>query len=38
MRNLNLNEGLSNGTRLLVKQINTHVIEAEILAGKKKEI
>jgi hypothetical protein len=36
MRNLNLDEGLCNGTRLIVKNIKQHVIEAEILTGKKK--
>ena len=36
MRNLNLVEGLSNGTRLFVTKINNHVIEGQILSGKNK--
>ena len=35
-RNLKQNEGLSNGTRLIIRKINNHVIEGEILSGKHK--
>ena len=34
MRNINLNEGLSNGTRLYITNIDQHVIEAQIITGK----
>ena len=34
LRNLNLNEGLCNGTRLSVKKLLKYSIEAQILSGK----
>src|SRR6266540_7380321 len=33
LRNLSLTEGLCNGTRLIVREFNKHVIDAEILTG-----
>ena len=33
LRNLNIKEGLSNGTRLIVKRIHRNVVDAEILLG-----
>jgi ATP-dependent DNA helicase PIF1 len=36
MRNLNLSEGLSNGTRLFINKVSRHVIDVEILTGKNK--
>ena len=38
VRNLNLNDSLSIGTRLLITKIKQHVLEAKILSGKKKKI
>lgn len=34
LRNLNLNEGLCNGTRLIVKNLLQYSIQAEIISGK----
>jgi len=34
LRNLNKKRGLCNGTRLIVKSLRPHVIQAEILQGK----
>lgn len=36
LRNLNLNEGLCNGTRLSIKKLMQYTIQAEILSGKNK--
>ena len=34
MRNLDQNDGLCNGTRLIVTRLANHVIEAKIMSGK----
>ena len=34
MRNLDQNDGLCNGTRLIVTRLENHVIEAKIMSGK----
>ncbi|XP_064641932.1 ATP-dependent DNA helicase PIF1-like [Lineus longissimus] len=36
LRNLDIRRGLCNGTRLIVRQLHTHVIDAEILTGANK--
>ena len=38
LRNLNLNEGLCNGTKLSVKKLLKYSIEAQILSGKNRKI
>ena len=37
LRNLNLNDGFSNETRLFITKIREHVLEAQILTRKNKE-
>lgn len=34
LRNLDQNEGLCNGTRLIITRLANHIIEAEIISGK----
>ena len=34
LRNININQGLCNGTKLIIKNFKQHVIEAEIITGK----
>ncbi|XP_051165711.1 uncharacterized protein LOC127284358 [Leptopilina boulardi] len=37
IRNLSINEGLCNGTRLLIKGLSNNLLQCEILTGDKKE-